>query len=162
MNVPSRAQSSVCAACEEGDCHLKLGGLAGSVTLLCFDDLKVAYHHSGNIADCGILWQNKDQIATVELKGGRKDVNVLLVVKQLQGASSLLERVVDGQSVSAFFPVLLYRGVNDPTAAFAGRQITFRNKGYPIIVRTCGSKLAEVIGKKKERRGRRSRLGSRR
>ena len=98
----------------------------------------------GRIADCGILWKESRMIAAIELKGGQ-NIKISQLVSQLQGGLNLLDHLVTGQQVDAFFPILLHRAKRDPTASLADKRVSFRSQKRRIIVRQCGSRLASIL-----------------
>ena len=112
------------------------------------DCVKRAGRRSGRICDCGILWKYDALIAAVELKGGRSGLSTATLVEQIQGGLDALEEVVDGQHVSEFYPILMYRKVNANIRRALNQKryrVRFRNQFRYIIAGTCGSRLADLV-----------------
>ena len=107
------------------------------------DCVKVAVRHAGKIADCAILWKNKDLFAVVELKGGHR-ISASHVAQQIQGGVCLVDKLAGSQQIADFYPVLMYRGP-DPTRALRGKLIEFRGLKRSIIPKRCGSRLSDII-----------------
>ena len=163
MNVPPTLLNCISTSCCEGDCGCAVSSLRAQVNILDMNCAKGVVKKRGRICDCGILWKVHPRFAVVELKGGRGDLDLAKLVEQLQGGLDLLEKQLVGQDVDDFFPILLYRGKNDPTAALRNRIVKFRTLTRNVIAKPCGTDLRKVIGLsgRVRRRGGRKRLGSR-
>lgn len=146
MYVPAELEKCRSAGCSEGGCSLDLAGVAGDVEVLSVNCLKGILRHRGRVCDCAVLWKASHRIAAVELKGGQS-ASVKILVEQLQGGLKLLEKVLKGQVVSEFFPVLLYSGKKNPTSALANRRVSFRGQQHRIIVQPCGARLVSILPK---------------
>ena len=134
--------------CDEGACRLDLTGLTNQVLVLDMDCVKQAGRRSGRICDCGILWRYEPRIAAVELKGGLAGLSTARLVEQIQEGLNTLGKVVAGQPVSEFYPILLYRKGNLNTRRALNQKryrVRFRNQPRYIIADTCGSKLADLV-----------------
>ena len=118
--------------------------------------LKRVFRQRGRICDCAVLWKDEGFIAAVELKGGRKNVNISQIVEQLQKGFDLLEQVTASQQVENFVPILLYRGRRDPTPALRDKRIRFRGNKRRIVARPCGSRLTSILADIGPIRGRRA------
>ena len=145
MYVPPQALGCVCDSCSEGNCSIDLTGRARNVRVLNLDCVRAATRSTGRIADCAILWNDREIFAVVELKGGQSGVNVNLVVRQIQAGVSMMERLAEDQHVADFYPILMYRG-RDPTKALGSSLIEFRGQRRRIILMECGSRLRSITG----------------
>ena len=145
MDIPANIRHCLCKECSEGGCGLDLSGMVSHVEILSMDCLREVLRPKGRICDCGILWKGERRIAAVELKGGQKSVSVRNLVEQLQGGLNILEGILHGQSVSEFFPILLYSGRKLPASALAGRRVRFRDQYSRIFVKPCGARLASIV-----------------
>ena len=165
MILPSNLTDCKCQDCSEGNCHIDVSGLENQVHIVWMDCIKDKLHRSGRICDCGIIWKQTAIIAAIELKGGRSNLRIQHLVRQLQGGLDALSELLSDQSVSDFYPVLLYRGNRDLTSSLAVNPVRFRGKQRRIIALPCGTSLSAVVGQRtahtpRRRRGR-PRRGSR-
>jgi hypothetical protein len=118
------------------------------VLVLDMDCVKQAGRRPGRICDCGILWRYEPRIAAVELKGGQAGLSTARLVDQIQQGLYALEKVVDEQPVSEFYPILMYRKGNLNTRRALNQKryrVRFRNQPRYIIAGICGSKLADLV-----------------
>ena len=99
----------------------------------------------GRIADCALLWKEREIFAIVELKGGETSVTVDIVVQQIQAGIGIMDRLSSDQHVSDFYPILMYRG-RDPTRALWSRLVEFRGQRRRIIPMKCGSRISSIRG----------------
>ncbi len=148
MYVEGKYTNCGCSDCEEEGCSLDLAGLADQVLVLDMNCVRRVGGRSGRICDCGILWESEARIAAVELKGGQAGLSTAELVEQIQGGLDALYRVVDGQRVSDFYPILLYRKINLNTRRALNQKryrVRFRNQFRYIIAGTCGTKLTDLV-----------------
>lgn len=148
LYVEGKYTNCVCSDCEEEGCRLDLTGLADQVQVLDMDCVKRAGRRPGRICDCGVLWKYDALIAAVELKGGHAGLSTARLVEQIQKGLDALQKVVYGQHVSDFYPILLYKTVNLNTRRALNQKryrVKFRNQPRYIIAGTCGSKLADLV-----------------
>ena len=97
------------------------------------------------MADCAILWKQKQIFAIVELKGGQTKAKVKEVVGQIQGGLDAISHFAWDQDIHDFFPILMYRGP-DPTFAFEGSGVEFHGQRRRIIIRACASHISSIKG----------------
>ena len=142
-------------ACVGGNCHADLKGLAGQIVVLDLDCVKMVTKHRGRICDYGVLWKNRNLVAAIELKGGTNLV-INRLVEQLQGGLNALSELVGGQTVEAFYPILLFRG-KIPVESLAGKRVKFRGTPRRIIAHPCGTRLSAIIKQVGKARARRRR-----
>lgn len=145
MYIPPQALGSVQDRCCEDNCQLDLTGRTKFVNVLNLDCVKRAVRKTGRIADCAILWKEREIFAIVELKGGQTSVTVDRVVQQIQGGIRILDQLSTDQKVTDFFPILMYRG-RDPTKALRSRLVVFRGQRRRIIPMKCGARLSSIRG----------------
>ena len=145
MYVPPQALRCIRNSCSEGNCSIDLTGLAGIVHVLSLDCVRTAIRGAGRIADCAILWKEKELFAVVELKGGLSAVNANLVVRQIQAGVRVMGHLASDQHVADFYPILMYRG-HYPYKALQGELIEFRGQKRRLIPMECGSRLSSVRG----------------
>ena len=164
MNVPTALLNCLSTSCCESECECPIGNLKSQVSILEMNCAKAVTNKKGRICDCGILWNNQPRFAVVELKGGVKDLDLNKLVNQIQGGLDLLDQYLTHQVVEDFFPILLYRGRRDPTAALNKKVVKFRTLTRNIIAKPCGTDLSTILGMRSRNkgRGRRNRRGSRR
>lgn len=164
MNVPAKLSACLSDLCCEGGCECPIAGITTPVRILNMNCVKNLTKKKGRVCDCGILWNTLPRIAVVELKGGVSGLNLSRLVSQLQGGLDLLDQQLADQPVEDFFPVLLYRGKRDPTAALTKRRVKFRTLARTVIARRCGTDLGKILGMARRGQGRRrrKRRGSRR
>lgn len=124
---------------------MDLTGLTSFVHVLDLDCVRAAVRTTGRIADCAILWKDKDLFAVVELKGGQSAVNANLVVQQVQAGVSIMNDLASDQHVADFFPILMHRG-HYPRKALQGKLIEFRGQKRRLIPMECGSQLSSITG----------------
>lgn len=145
MYVPPQTLGCVCDLCSEGNCSIDLTGRTRIVQVLNLDCVRTATRSTGRIADCAILWNDREIFSVVELKGGQSALNVGLVVQQIQAGVSMIDRLAEDQHVADFYPILMYRG-RDPTRALRSSRIAFRGQIRRIIPMECGSRLSSIRG----------------
>ena len=56
-----------------------------------------------------------------------------------------MEPLLELEVVEDIFPILLYKGANDPRAALAGRTVRFRSVEKQILAYPCGKSLRDVL-----------------
>ena len=145
MSVEGKYVNCQCSDCEEGDCRLDLAGAADQVVVLDMNRVKEVGQRSGDICDCGILWKDEPLVAVVELKGGQ-NVNTDKLVSQIQGGLDALAEIVDGQHVSYFYPILMYKSRRDPSRGLAGVDPPqFRRMRQRIMAHPCGTRLSAIL-----------------
>ena len=161
MDIPANIQECLRTVCSGGGCHVDLSGIAADVDVLSMDCLKRVIRPQGRICDCGVLWKSTGRIAAIELKGGQ-NISIKNLVLQLQGGLNLLDKILDGQDVEDFFPILLYSGRRRIHSALAKKQVCFRGQPRHVIVKSCGASLASIVANRKPtsiRQGGRRRRG---
>ena len=145
MYVPPQALGCVRGLCCEGNCHIDLTGRATAVHVLNLDCVRKTVRGRGRIADCALLWKEKEIFAVVELKGGETSVTVDIVVQQIQAGIHMMDQLSSDQHVTDFYPILMYRGRN-PTRALRRKLVEFRGQKRRIIPLKCGSLLRGIRG----------------
>ena len=145
MYVPPQVLGCVRGSCCEGNCHLDLTGRTRVVHVLNLNCVKNAVRRKGRIADCAILWKEREIFAVVELKGGATSVTIDIVVQQIQAGIRIVDQLSSDQHVADFYPVLMYRG-RDPTRALRSRLVELRGQKRRIIPLKCGSRLSSIRG----------------
>ena len=148
LYIEGKYTNCECSDCEEEGCSLDLTGLSNQVQVLDMDCVKRAGSRPGRICDCGILWKHDALIAAVELKGGLAGLSTAKLVEQIQKGLDALYEVVDGQPVSEFYPILLFRKGNLNTRRALNQKryrVRFRNQPRYIIAGVCGSNLADLV-----------------
>ena len=134
--------------------------MADQISVLDMNKVKGVQGRPGDTCDFGLLFNGEAIIAAVELKGGQ-NANVAKLVRQIQGGLNALAEVVDGQHVSFFYPILMYRTNKDLDLRIAleDHTVKFRNMApQPIIPSRCGTRLSEILNlERRSSRRRRSR-----
>ena len=145
MYVPPQVIGCIHDKCCEGRCHIDLIGRIRSIHVLNLNCVRNVIHARGRIADCALLWKEREIFAIVELKGGETSVTVDIVVQQIQTGIRIMDRLSSDQHVSDFYPILMYRG-RDPTRALRSRLVEFRGQRRRIIPMKCGSRISNIRG----------------
>ena len=83
-------------------------------------------------------------MAAVELKGGQ-NLNVERMVDQLKGGTRLIGKVVDGQPINDYYPILLYSGERNLTSALTDVRISIQGLTRRIVVKPCGTELTAMV-----------------
>ena len=164
MDVPANVSRCICGECSEAGCVLDVSDILSQVHLLSVNCLRRVLKTKGEIGDYAILWKNVTCIAAIEMKylNKRKKVDISKVVDQVQGTLNLLENLTNGQSISAFYPIVIYHGKRNPVAALKQRKVRFRGQSRSILTGACGRKLTSILASTRRNRSRRNRPGSRR
>ena len=136
--------SCPCDTCCEGGCSIDLTGRSKIIHVLDLNCVQKKLRIGGEIADCAILWKEKNIFAIVELKGGLTKVSIDKVARQIQGGLNALNSVMFDQKVEDIFPIFMYAG-RDPTSALKGKLVGIRGITRRIIPLKCGKRLSSIV-----------------
>ena len=85
-------------------------------------------------------------LVTVELKGGR-NARFSEVISQIQNGLTIASDILGEQTVSGWFPVLLYDGGLTPyeTSLLQNTRVLFKGESKAIRRYSCGTRLSVVL-----------------
>lgn len=138
--------------CVTGSCKERRCGLSLDISdrvIIHGSKYQELYHSGEKLCDRIIFCRHRGFIlAAVELKGGGK-IDMADAIEQIQQGLTLAENeMLENQSVSDWFPILLYSGrMKYDIDVLRKRSVQFRGARKNVIRKDCGSSLSEIIAR---------------
>ena len=135
-------------SCSDRGCSLQLDGV-DRASLAIINGTQYQNYHISAQKLCDRIVFSRDRgflLLAVELKSG-KNVRVSDAIKQIQNGLTIAENMLGTQTVSAWFPTLLFDGrlAQDDANLLRTKQVRFRREPKVIIKRNCGTRLSALL-----------------